>query len=356
LQSPWSPDGTMLALQSSDGTSVALISVTDLPGSIAGALPTPIGSPQTMTLFNAVGIPDNYVSLVSDTERDAFWFLAGASGGPIDLYRYDLATAKLSKRTVTGTTFGPARSRLAISPKGQMWIGAGSDLIVYDPETDRQTTVTFPASNPDIQNDPKSGKADPWIAGIAFDADGQALIARNWVRSLAQVDASLQVVGRVEVSDGFAMTGGVFVAGGRVYVVADPESGFGFSVDASGTGKLFNTKFEAGALAAVGNKMLTAGTPPGWLDVDGAGGAMIEPVLASADLVAGGPDGRAALYSNESGQLQVRDKDGKVSAQGVIPRTAAPRLEAIAFDAKGRVWAVKSVNGDRSLVRLDFAP
>jgi len=41
LHSPWSSDGRMLALESRDGTSVALFAVTDLPGSIAGALPTP---------------------------------------------------------------------------------------------------------------------------------------------------------------------------------------------------------------------------------------------------------------------------------------------------------------------------
>ncbi|HEX7496894.1 MAG TPA: hypothetical protein VF344_00295 [Candidatus Limnocylindrales bacterium] len=44
LPSPWSPDGRMLALESRDGTSVALFAVTDLPGSIAGALTTPIGA------------------------------------------------------------------------------------------------------------------------------------------------------------------------------------------------------------------------------------------------------------------------------------------------------------------------
>jgi hypothetical protein len=151
------------------------------------------------------------------------------------------------------------------------------------------------------------------------------------------------------------MTGGIAVAGSRVYVIADPESGFGFGADAK-PGAQADTKFSAPAMAAAGDKLVTAGTPPGWLVANGAGGAMIEPVLASADLVCGGPAGTAALYSNETGQLQLRDKDGKVSAQGAFRVVADQHIAAIALDAKDRVWAVKSVNGEYSLVRLDFAP
>ncbi|HEU6439764.1 MAG TPA: hypothetical protein VFC12_04935 [Terriglobales bacterium] len=356
LQSPWSPDGRLLALDSSDGTSLALFSVTDLPGSIAGALPTPIGSPQAIALFNATAVPDSYASLASDTKRDAFWFLGGASGQPIDLYRYDLATAKLSKRTVTGTTHDSVRDQLAIAPTGELWIGVGTDLIVYDPETDRQTSMTFPTSDADVQTDPVLGKPDPWIAGIAFDATGRALVARNWVRSLAQVDASLQVTGRIEISDGFAMTGGLAVAGSRVYVLADPESGLGFGADATKSGAMADTKFTALEMAAVGDRLLTAGAPPSWLDASGGGAAMIAPVLASADLVAGGPDGTAALYSNETGQLQLRDKDGRVSAQRVFPAGTAPHIETIALDGQGRVWAVTSVNRTYTLASLNVGP
>ncbi len=354
LQSPWSPDGSMLALQSSDGTSVALISVTDLPGSIAGALPTPIGSPGTIAGRDSLSLSGPVGPLVADSKRDAMWFLGGVSGGPIDLYRYDVATAAVSKRDITGTTFdGSRRSPLAIAPTGQIWTGDGSDLIVYNPETDSQTDVTFPSSDPDIQSDPKVGKPDPWIAGIAFDANGRALIARNWVRSLAVVDASLSVVGRIDISDGFAMTGGIAVAGTRVYVIADPQSGFGFGADAT-PGAQADTKFSALGMAVVGSRLLVAGTPPGWLDANRGNPAMIAPVLASADLVAAGPDGVAALYSNATGQMQLRDKDGKVSAQGVFPAGSAPHIADIALDGQGRLWAVSSADGAYSLVRLDF--
>ena len=356
LQSPWSPDGTMLALQSSDGTSVALISVTGLPGSIAGALPTPIGSPGTIAGRDSLALSGPVGPLVADAKGETLWFIAGVSGGPIVLYGYDVATTGITNKVpITGTRYDPVRDRLAVAPNGELWIGAGSDLVVYHPSTGTQMSMTFAASDKDIQSDPKAGKPDPWIAGIAFGSDGRALVARNWVRSLAVVDASLQVVGRIDMSDGFAMTGGIAVAGGRVYVIADPESGFGFGSDAT-TGASADTKFSAPAMAAAGDKLLTAGTPPGWLVAHGAGAAMIEPVLASADLVAGGADGSAALYNNATGQLQLRDKDGKVSAQGAFRFAADQYIAAIALDAKDRVWAVKSVNGEYSLVRLDFVP
>jgi hypothetical protein len=355
LQQPsWSPDGRMLVLESSDGTSLDLFSVTDLPGSIAGALPTPISSPQAIAELDRAALPGPVRELVPDAKRDAFWFLGGDSGKPIDLYRYDVAAANLSKRPLVGTTYDETRDRLAIAPNGELWIGAGYQLVVYDPEADHPASLTLPTLGPDIQNDPALGRPDPWIAGIAFDGNGRALVARNWVRSLVQVDGSLRVAGRVDVSDGFAMTGGVITAGGRAYVVADPESGFGFGVDATGTGTSPNTKFTAPALVAVGDRVLTAGTPPGWLEADGSGAAMIEPVLASADLVVAGPDDTAVLYSSATGEIQWRDKDGKVSAQGVFKAGTAPQIVALGFDGQGRLWAVELAGAAYSFVRLSL--
>jgi len=271
------------------------------------------------------------------------------------LYGYDVATTGTTKVSITGASYDPVRDRLAVAPNGEPWIGAGSDLIVYHPSTVTQTSMTFAASDADVQSDPKTGKPDPWVSGIAFDANGEALVARNWVKSLAVVDASLHVTGRIDVSDGHSMTGGIAVAGSRVYVIADPESGFGFGADAK-PGAQADTKFTAPAIAAAGDKLLLAGTPPRWLDAHGAGQALIEPAISSADLVAGGPDGSAVLYDNATGQLQLRDKDGKVSAQGAFRYVADQHIASIALDAKDRAWAVKSVNGDYSLVRLDFTP
>ena len=356
-QSPWSPDGRMLALASSDGTSVVLFSVDPtMKGSIGGALPTPIGSPQALQELDRTALPGPVSELVSDPKRDALWFLGGDSGGPIELYRYDVATASLSAHAIAGTTSEVTRDQLAIAPTGELWIGAGDELVVYDPEADGQASQVLPTSVPDVQVDPKLGKADPWIAGIAFDGSGQALVARNWVRSLAQVAASLHVTGRVDVSDGFAMTGGLVVAGGRVYVLADPASGLTLGVDATGTGKLANVKFEASGLAAVGDRVLTAGTPPGWIDAQGGGAAMIGPVMASADLVAAGPDEVAVLYSKAASEIQWRDKDAKVSAQGVFVAGTAPEITALGFDAQGRLWAIESAGGSHSLARLSVGP
>jgi hypothetical protein len=209
-----------------------------------------------------------------------------------------------------------------------------------------------------VQDDPKLGKADPWVAGIVFDAkNGKALIARNWVRSLALVDAaSLQVSGSVDVSDGFAMTGDMVFAGGHVFVVADPETGFGFGVDAGGTQTLSNIKFTAPAIAEWGDRLLTAGTPPGFIGSDGGGSALIEPVPTTADLVATGPNGVAVLYDAKAGEIQWRDAQGQVSAQGMFPAGTAPHVVALAFDGQGRLWAAESADGVYSLVRLDFAP
>jgi hypothetical protein len=353
----WSPDGRMLALASSDGTSVALFSVDPkMKGSIGGALPTPIGSPQAIQELDRTALPGPVSEIVSDPKRDAFWFLGGESGGSTQLYRYDVVTASLSKHAIEGTNFDETRDQLAIAPTGELWIGAGDELVVYDPETDGQASLALPTSDPDVQVDPRLGKPDPWIAGIAFDGSGHALVARNWVRSLAEVDASLHVTGRVDVSDGFPMTGGLVVAGGRVYVLADPASGLAFGVDATGTGKLSNVKFEALGMAAVGDRVLTAGTPPGWIDAKGGGAAMIEPVMASADLVAAGPDGAAVLYSKAAGAIQWRDKDGKVSAQGIFGVGAVPGIVTLGFDAKGRLWAVESAGGGYSLARLSVGP
>ena len=355
-QRPWSPDGRMLALESADGTSLALISVTDLPGSVASALPTPIGTPQAIAELDRAALPGPVRELVSDATRNAFWFLGGESGKPIQLYRFDVVTGKLAATPIAGTAYDLTRDRLALAPTGKLWIGAGYEVFVYDPEVAGQTSLALPASGPDVQVDPTLGKTDPWISGIAFDdKNGVALIARNWVRSLARVDASLRVTGSVDVSDGFAMTGGMAFAGGRVFVVADPATGFGFGVDATGTQTLSNLKFTAPSIAEWGDRLLTAGTPPGFIGSDGGGAALIDPVPASADLVACGPNGVAALYSAAAGEIQWRDAEGKVSGQGVFTAGAAPlQITALALDGWGRPWAVELAGSDYSLVRLSL--
>ncbi len=339
----WSPDGRAIALESADRTSLALISVDpNQPGSVGSALPTPVGSAQPLMEQDRTDLPVPVRQLVSDAARDALWFLGGVVGKPIDLYRYDAATAKLSQRSLEGTTFDP-RQPLAMSPLGTLWLGSGQDLFVFDPDTSVLAKVDLPPAGSDAQLDPKEGKVDPWVSGIAIDVQGEAYVARNWVRSLAVVDRYMRGPGSIlDISDGFAMTGGLAVAGGRVYILADPASGLGFGVDATGTGKLTNTKFQAPAIAAAGDKLVMAGNPPGWMD-DQGGVGMVEPVMAAADLVAGGPGGVAALYNNPTGELQIRDADGHVSFQGRFPEANAPRLATIAFDSKGRVWGVEVV-------------
>ena len=357
-QSPWSPDGRMLALETADKTTLVLISVDPGQGGAVGtALPTPIGSAAALTPSDNTALTGPVSQLVADTARNAIWFLGGRAGGPVELYRYDVAKASLTKRSIEGSTYDAVQNRLALGPDGRLWIGAGQSLIVYDPGSDSQLSVSLPAADgdPDVQTDPTTGKPDPWVAGIAFDGDGTALIARNWVSSLLRVDASLKVLpDRVEISDGFAMNGGLAVAGGRVYVIADPTQDFGFSADATGAGGRADAKFQAAAMVAVGDRVLVAGSPPSWLAANG-GGAMIAPVMSSADLVAAGPNGTCVLYDSATGKAQWRDKDGKVSLQGAFA-TKPTYVTAIALDAQGQLWATTSSDGAYSLVRLGVGP
>jgi hypothetical protein len=352
-QNPWSADGRTLALPSADGTSIALISVDpEVPGAVGSAQPTPVGTPGTIAESDRIALPGAAPQLVSDPKRNALWFLGGASGGDLKIYRYDLTAASLTSSAVPGITRDEARDRLAIAPDGRLWISAGNRVAIFDPDKNPQQSGGFPAADPDIQADPQTRQPNPWIAGIAFDAAGNALVARNWVKSLLRLNGSMSELGRIQISDGFPMTGDVVVAGGRVYVGVDPESGLILGMDASGTGTLSNVKFAATDMAAVGDKVLLAATPPSWFGADGAPEAMIGPVLATADLVAGGPGGISALYGRAAGEIQWRDAAGRVSAQAVFPAGKAPQILTLAFDPSGRLWAVESASGAYSLVRL----
>jgi len=353
LHSPWSADGRMLALPSADGTSIALISVDPaVPGAVGSALPTPVGSPGTLAESDSVALPGAAGQPVFDSKRNAMWLLGGKDGGNLTIYRYDLARTSLTSSAVPGLIRDEARNRLSISPDGRLWISAGSRIAIYDPDSNQVHFSAFSIADPDIQADPLTGQPNAWIAGIAFDADGTALVARNWVKSLLRLNGSMSELGRIQVSDGFPMTGDVVVAGGRVFVGVDPDAGLVIGVDASGTGTLPNVKFSATAMAAVGDRVLLTGTPPSWFTADGAPAAMIGPVLASADLVVGWPGGISALYDRAAGELQWRDAAGRVSAQAVYPAGKAPQIVTLAFDGSGRLWAVESAAGSNSLVRL----
>jgi hypothetical protein len=352
----WSPDGRMLALESADGTAVVLLSVDPgKVGAVGTALPTPIASSlNPLTEFDRTGLPGRVDQLVSDTERGALWFAYGLSDGPIDLYRYDIAAGALSKRTLAGTTYDRLRVRLALAPDGKLWVGGGQSIVVYDPATDATTSVEFEASDPDVQTDPVAGKRDPWVAAIAFDQDGNALVARNWVSSVARVNPSLQLKGRLDMVAGFPMTGDMVVAGGRVFLAVTPDNGgLVMGMTATGTGSLF--KFVGSELAAAGGRVLVAGEPPSWADADGGGEAMIQPVMQAADLVAGSPDGRAALYSNRLGQVQWRDSGGHVAGQALMTPGSSTLIAAIALDSNGSLWAVVAAGSSWSLVRLEPA-
>jgi hypothetical protein len=159
-------------------------------------------------------------------------------------------------------------------------------------------------------------------------------------------------LGRIQVSDGFPMTGDIVVAGGRVFVGVDPDTGLVIGVDASGSATLPSFKFTATGVAAVGDKVLLAGPRPTWFTPDGSSQSMIGPVLASADLVVGGPGGISALYSRAAGEIQWRDAGGRVSAQVVVSADKVPQIKTLAFDGLGRLWAVESAAGSYSLVRL----
>jgi WD40 repeat protein len=353
LHSPWSADGRMLALPSADGTSIALISVDPAaPGAVGSALPTPVGSPGALAESDSVVLPGPVGPPVFDSRRNAMWLLGGQDGGNLTIYRYDLTTASLTSSAVSGVIRDAARNRLAIAPDGRLWISAGSRIAIFDPHNNRTHLGGFSVADPDIQNDPLTGQPNAWVAGIAFDADGSALVARNWVKSLLRLNGSMSEIGRIQVSDGFPMTGDVVVAGGRVFVGVDPDSGLVIGVDASGSATLPSFKLTAAGLAAVGDKALIAGSPPAWFEPDGSSQLMIGPVLASADLVAGCPGGVSALYSRAAGEIQWRDADGRVSSQVLVPADKVPQIKTLAFDGSGRLWAVESAAGFYSLVRL----
>ena len=131
----WSPDGRMLALESSDGTTVVMLSVNPAaPGSVGTALPTPVSSAGVLSVEAAAPLPGKVDQLVADPARNSLWFLGGTPGGTIDLYRYDIGKAALqAKRSLAGTSFDAVKATIALSPSGQVLVAADRNIVVYDP-------------------------------------------------------------------------------------------------------------------------------------------------------------------------------------------------------------------------------
>ena len=77
--------------------------------------------------------------------------------------------------------------------------------------------------------------------------------------------------------------------------------------------------------------------------------------------MAGGLGGISALYSANAGEIQWRDADGKVSAQGIYRPDAPPSIVNLAFDGQGRfdqpdrsdknAWAHPVIAGGRLYLR-----
>jgi hypothetical protein len=96
-------------------------------------------------------------------------------------------------------------------------------------DIDSSTTALSPS-------DPSPGT---WPAAIAFTTGGDALISRHNIRSLIQLNAKLDVIGRLPIPGGLSTPGDVVDANGDVFVA--PYAGEGATVVFSESGALLGS-------------------------------------------------------------------------------------------------------------------
>jgi photosystem II stability/assembly factor-like uncharacterized protein len=211
-QSAWSPDGSMLALESADGASLALFSVTDLPGdtitsaspsigaSPAGYLPGPVtlsGSSAWMVLDSGVsvssdggrswvtmplpsGVSSAEVAAVATAPARPVW-LAVASQGGYRLFRADLGSSAWSSVQLTPSWGSQAWSDTAdmvrISP------GPGGLVTVAETMSGGNSTAltSLFVSNDDgksfVQHPPRFGRlANTYWGSVLFTTPESGLV------------------------------------------------------------------------------------------------------------------------------------------------------------------------------------
>jgi streptogramin lyase len=348
------------------------------PRSVVAATPSAqiVGSPsfgQASTpkppqRLDGVALPGPAYDMTYDAERDAFWFAVTLTRPPY-LYRYDVATAKLSSWRLPATVSTGFLARIELAPDGSVWLTEEYNIVRFDPLTGRTASRELPRADKDAIKAP-DGVVAPWPTAIAFDAAGEALIGRNYVTSLLRLDASLTEVGRIPLPSGFAAASDLAVADGRIFVASQIQGPVAI-IDEKGT-VLAKPAVRATRLAVEGDRVFVAGYPSAWIAGDGTVTTLDPPVMAIADHGAVAADGSAVLYESTDGQIQWLDGHGHVTAESAfqsVPSTVwspsgqlvnvvtIAKLDALALDGNGSLWAVTDdMTSTYSLVRLVPAP
>jgi streptogramin lyase len=168
--------------------------------------------------FQRIALPGAVYDMAFDSQRDAIWFAYMLSGEVDYLYRFDVATADLSRIELPPTDHNGFLGRVVISPDYSVWLTEEYRVVRFDPTTGGIQSLKLPVADADAFN---SGSPGTWPTAITFDSEGRALVARHNLASLLRLDSALRQVGRVPLPKGYGSLSDVLEADGLIYAAAD---------------------------------------------------------------------------------------------------------------------------------------
>lgn len=337
------------------------------PGSSASHDVT--SSPGSAVELTTIKLPGPSWDLSYDQARDSLWYADMASGEPT-LYQYNIASGKIAQWPLPPGDDSGALDRVISAPDGSVWVTTGYRIIRIDPVSGSVLTHTFPLADPDANSaalDPNASSPGTWLSAITFDGAGMALVARHNVKSLVELDASLNVVNRISMPASMVGPGDLAYSNGVIYAAPDQAPGDGVLFSEQGvlvgttTQPVSRFSVAGSTVAYMGSAGLgrvgSNGATSPWVANQGgspndrfvltAGGAAVYlygPGLIEWITLDGGVEGSLALPSV---QLMVANPLGSM-----VPAYQQDHVVAIAADAPGSIWYVDITSSELVHVHL----
>jgi hypothetical protein len=143
--------------------------------------------------------------IAAGSDGSTLWF-AEFDGVRVVLHQFDTATGRDTPHALGASSASGIGAHVRQGPDGAIWVSDDYAVFRYDPTRDLASRITLPLRVPGALSgalDPSDPLPGTWVSALAFDTEGDLLLARNHVPYLQVLSPAGRIVGRVTLPEGY---------------------------------------------------------------------------------------------------------------------------------------------------------
>ena len=302
-------------------------------------------------------------ALAYDARRDAIWFAVDQISGPDTLYRVDASTGSVHTWSLPDRNHNGFGGQIKLDSSGIVWLSNDYSVMRFDPGTQAMRVIDFPVKVPGAIN---GGADGTYPVAIMPTGDG-VLVARHNLPYLTELDAELNLIGRVPLPIADADARDIAVAGDRLFLLRwahDASAGMpahaaGIDIRTLAGAQIAFATIQGARIQETGSSVLVSGESRlggqlAWVDGEGSiadvkvdghpvgwVGAAAAGIDGSIVAVVGGADHDTVIERIAAGRVA-----GSISLPSRQAQVCPPPLQPSASEASGcrLVWGVADIN------------